>query len=117
MFTPGELVMSSKVVIYAAAAFLAASAAYADSSCDAASMQQYRDCVRIVDSLRPDKSGQARVFATDGSEFTAGQALWMQGQLRKVQRLCAHGSPADQAQAARLLAEVRDLLKSHQRSS
>jgi hypothetical protein len=45
----------------------------ADIGCDAASMQQYRDVVRIVDSLRPDKAGQARVFASDGSEFNAGQ--------------------------------------------
>ena len=109
--------MSSRVVICAAAACLAASAAYADSGCGAASLQQYRDSVRIVDSLRPDKGGQARVFAADGAEFTAGQALWMRGQLRKVQRLCAHGSAGDQAEAAKLLAEVQDLLKSHQRSS
>ena len=27
----------------------------------------------IVDALRPDKPGQARVSASDGSEYTAGQ--------------------------------------------
>jgi hypothetical protein len=109
--------MLSRVVIVVTVACLAASAAYADSGCDSATVQRYRACARIVDSLRPDKGGQARVFATDGSEFTAGQAQWMQGRLREVQRLCAHGSAGDQAEAARLLSEVQDLLKSHQRSS
>jgi hypothetical protein len=111
----GECVMRSRVVIGAAAAFLAAAASYAASGCDPALMQQYRDCARIVDTLRPEKSGQMRVFAIDGSEFTAGQALWMQGQLRKVERLCANGGPADQAEVARVLGAVQDLLKSHQR--
>jgi hypothetical protein len=80
-------------------------------------MQQYRDCLRIVSTLRPDKAGQQRVFARDGSEFTAGQAIWMQKQLRKVEYLCAHGTAADQAQAAKILADVEQLLKSHQRNS
>jgi hypothetical protein len=92
----------------------AATTAHADTICDT---QEYRECVRLVDSLRPDKAGQARVFAADGSEFTAGQALWMQGQLRKVARLCASHDPADRQQADRVLGEVKDLLKSHQRKS
>jgi hypothetical protein len=73
--------------------------------------------VRLVDSLRPDKAGQARVFAFDGSEFTGGQAQWMRGQLRKVERLCASAAPADQAEAERLLAEVRELIVSRHRGS
>jgi hypothetical protein len=97
-----------------AAAYLAASACYADSECDAALTRQYRNCARIVDSLRPDKAGQARVFALDGSEFTAGQALWMRGQLRRVDRACAHG---DQAEAERVLAELSEVIKAHQRLS
>jgi hypothetical protein len=109
--------MSSRVMMCAVVACLAASAAYADGGCDTASIQQYHDCIRIVDSLRPDKAGQARVFASDGSEFTAGQAQWMKGRLRKVERLCAHGSASDRAEAAKTLAEVQDLLKSHQRRS
>jgi hypothetical protein len=96
---------------------LAGVAAQAAPACDLESTQQYRDCVRMVDSLRPDKAGQARVFAADGSEFTAGQALWMQGQLRKVARLCASANAADRAEAARVLSEVNDLLKSHHRDS
>ena len=80
-------------------------------------MQQYRDCVHIVGSLRPEKAGQARVFAYDGSEYTGGQAIWMQGQLRKFERLCASSSAADKAEAARILTEVEALLKSRHSNS
>jgi hypothetical protein len=105
--------MSARLLVWTAA-FMVATAGYAKDFC---ASQQYRDCLWAVDSLRPDKAGQARVFAADGSEFTAGQALWMRAQLRKVARLCASGSPEDQTEAARVLAEVSQLLKSHQRSS
>jgi hypothetical protein len=107
----------SKGVLLSASMICLAGAVYAGSPCDGPSSQQYRDCVRLVDSLRPDKAGQARVFAADGSEFTMGQALWMQEQLRKVARLCASGGVADQAEAERLLADVRALLTSRQRGS
>jgi hypothetical protein len=113
VYKSGEFVMLSKVII-GAAACLALSTAYANGGCDAPTSEQYRDCVRLVDSLRPDKAGQARVFAADGAEFTAGQARWMQGQLRRVERLCALG---DQESAARILADVRNLLKAHSRNS
>lgn len=108
--------MSAKVVVLAAIACLA-TPAFAESPCDGVASQQYRDCVRIVDSLHPDKAGQARVFTLDGTEFTAGQALWMKGQLRKVARLCASGAARDQEEATRLLSEVRELISSHQRNS
>jgi hypothetical protein len=109
--------MSLKVGFVLLSAIATMTGAHAANLCDGTSSSQYRDCVRIVDSLRPDKAGQARVFAADGSEFTAGQALWMKGQLRKVARLCASGTAGSQAEAARILAEVGALLKSHQRSS
>jgi hypothetical protein len=102
-------------VIAAAISSLVA-VAQAQVPCDPGS-QQYKDCVRLVDSLRPDKAGQARVFAADGSEFTAGQALWMRGQLRKVARLCASDRPEDHEEATRTLMEVRELLQSHHRDS
>jgi hypothetical protein len=92
----------------------AVSLAHAAEGCDASFTEQYRDCTRIVDSLRPDKGGQARVFAADGSEFTAGQARWMQGQLHKIEESCVRG---DQARAVQLLTEVQELLKSHHRAS
>ena len=88
--------------------------AQADAHCDPVS-QQYKDSVRLVDSLRPDKGGQARVFASDGSEFTAGEVFWLRGQLRAVARLCASGRPGDQQEAARILTEVHELLQSRHR--
>jgi hypothetical protein len=90
------------------------SLAHGAEGCGASFAQQYRDSLRIVDSLRADKSGQARVFAADGSEFTAGQARWMQGQLHEVEEACARGN---QARAAQLLRPVQELLKSHRRTS
>jgi hypothetical protein len=95
---------------------VAAATSHAADNCQSA-LQGYRDCVRLVDSLRPDKAGQARVFAVDGSEFTAGQAQWMKGQLRKVDRLCARSGPGDQEEAARVLAAVQELIRSHHRAS
>jgi hypothetical protein len=91
----------------------AVSLAHAAESCDASFTEQYHERARIVDSLRPDKGGQVRVFALDGSEFTAGQARWMQGQLHKVEEACGRG---DQVRAAQLLADVQELLKSHHRA-
>jgi hypothetical protein len=102
-----------KTLMPVIATCLASGGAYAGSGCDPALTAALHDCVRIVDSLRVDKAGQARVFASDGSEFTAGQALWMKGQLRAVDRACAEG---DQAEAARRLAGVQELLKEHHRS-
>jgi hypothetical protein len=96
-------------------AALSASAA-ANAACDQRNAQ-YRDCVRLVDSLRSDKAGQMRVFAADGSEFNAGQVLWMKGQLQKYARLCAHGGAGEEAEAVKVLAGVRQLLDSHHRQS
>jgi hypothetical protein len=105
--------MSSKflscVVITCAVSF-----AHAAEACDAPFNEQYRDSLRIVDSLRADKGGQARVFAADGSEFTAGQAHWMRGQLHEVEEACGRG---DQVHAAELLRQVQELLRSHRRVS
>jgi hypothetical protein len=111
-----EKPMLSRIVLLAAAAVLGISSALAAPGCDPALLQQYRECARVVDTLRPEKSGQARVFASDGSEFTAGQALWMQGQLRKVERLCAQGTSASQDEATAVLAAVQQLLREHQRA-
>jgi len=47
--------------------------------------------------------------------FKAGQASWMKARVRNYARPCAHGSPDDLAEAARILAEVQDLLRSPQR--
>jgi hypothetical protein len=108
--------MLSRMLLFMAVLGCTAAAAYADDACDK-TRQQYRDCVRLVDSLRPDKAGQMRVFAADGSEYNAGQVQWMKGQLRKFERLCATGTPAGEAEAGKVLAGVEELLKSHRRSS
>jgi hypothetical protein len=108
--------MLSKVLV-GTAALLIATVGHAAIGCDASATEQYHHAERIVDSLRPEKPGQMRVFAADGSEFNAGQASWMKARLRKYAQLCAHGSPEDLAEAAKILAEVQDLLKSHQRQS
>ena len=95
-------------------ACIAAPLLHAAESCDTALDREWRDCERIVEVLRPEKPGQMRVFAADGSEFTAGQVMWMKGQLRRAEHACARG---DQATAARLLTEVRDLVEAHRRAS
>jgi hypothetical protein len=108
--------MLSRMLLFLTVLCSTAAAAYADDACDK-TRQQYRDCVRLVDSLRADKAGQMRVFAADGSEYNGGQVQWMKGQLRRFERLCATGTPADQAEAAKVLAGVEEMLKSHRRSS
>src|ERR1700742_165064 len=109
--------MSARVLVGALTFLLAAGAANAGAPCDGAASQLHRDSVRLGDSLRPNKPGQTRVNAADGAEFTAGQVQWMRGQLRPVARLCPSGAPGDQAEAERLLREVRELVVSRQRSS
>jgi hypothetical protein len=51
---------------------------------------------------------------SDGSQFTGGEALWMRGRLRGVDRACTR---ADQVVAARLLCDVQALLTAQQRHS
>jgi hypothetical protein len=91
---------------------LMASSVYAANSatCDSNLTNSLHECERIVGSLRPDKAGQMRVFASDGSEYTAGQALWMKGQLRLIAKACTEGDSVD---AARRLADVLGLLNEH----
>jgi hypothetical protein len=108
--------MLSRVFISAVTLYCAATAVYAGEACDK-TRQEYRDCVRLVDSLRPDKAGQMRVFAADGSEYYAGQVQLMKEQLRKYEKLCATGTPADEAEAQKVLESVEQLLKSHHRNS
>ncbi len=104
--------MKYKFAISCAFALLGAPVSYANSGCDPALIVALQSSARIVTSLRPDKPGLARVFAVDGSEFTAGQSQWMRGQLRKSSRACARG---DAAAAESSLAGVRELIESHKR--
>jgi hypothetical protein len=95
---------------------LAASGAYAanGSGCDAQLSAALDQAQHIVGSLHPDKPSQMRVFANDGSEFTAGQAQWMKGQLRRVSGACTQGDAGD---AKARLAQVQELLSEHHRAS
>jgi hypothetical protein len=111
--TEGELTMNTTLFSVVASAYLLASSTLANASCSTALTEKLAGTERIVNSLRPDKPGQIRVFASDGSEFTAGQALWMKGQLRSVVEACAQDN---EVSAASSLREVTDLLNAHQRA-
>lgn len=93
--------------------YLLALSPLAHAACSPALTEQLVSAERIVDSLRPDKAGQMRVFASDGSEYTAGEALWMKAQLRGVLRACGQG---DEAFAAATLRGVTDLLNAHHKA-
>jgi hypothetical protein len=95
---------------------LTATGAYAanGSGCDAQLSASLEQAQHIVGSLHPDKPSQMRVYAIDGSEFTAGQSQWMKGALRQVSGACAQG---DAAGARERLAEVQELLSEHHRAS
>jgi hypothetical protein len=83
------------------------------AACSPSFNEQLARTERIADSLKPDKPGQVRVSASDGSEYTAGQALWMKGQLRSVLEACQRG---DETSAASTLHGVTELLDSHHRA-
>jgi hypothetical protein len=89
---------------------LAALAANAGTGCEPAVTAPLQDAARLVGSMRSDKPGQARVFAADGAEYTAGAARWMRSELDIASRACARG---DNATAIRHLDAVRNLLQAH----
>jgi len=107
-----SLLLQVRLVL--AVAITAASAAGADTGCDPLFTRAFHECLRLVDSLQPDKAGRARVYAADGAEFTAAQAEWMRGQLREIATACARGN---QAQAARRLGAVQELIRGHVHAS
>lgn len=72
-----------------------------------------RACRSFVEGLHADKPGQARVYAADGSEFTAGQAQWMRAQLRLANQAQAAGHSDE---AARVVAQVQQLIDEHHRA-
>ncbi len=92
------------------AACLLATSGVVHAGCSPMLSAQVASAAHIVDSLRPDKPGQARVTAADGSEYSAAQSLWMKGQLRLVKRACEQGD-AEAATAA--LWPITDLLAAH----
>ena len=105
--------MKTALFSVVASTYLLASSTLTYASCSTTFTEQFAGADRIVDSLRPDKPGQMRVFASDGSEFTAGQALWMKGQLRSALQACVQG---DEVSAASSLQGVTDLLRARHRA-
>ncbi|HXJ44430.1 MAG TPA: hypothetical protein VNH18_34405, partial [Bryobacteraceae bacterium] len=73
--------------VLATACLLASSLSHAN--CSLTLTERFSSAQRMVDSLRPDKPAQARVSASDGSEYTAGEAQWMKGQLRSALQACS----------------------------
>lgn len=104
--------MRSKFQILLYAALLTGATARADIRCDSSMTASIHATQLLVGSIRVDKPGLARVYATEGSEFTGGQALWMQGQLLSIAKACASGDPGN---AAERLAQVQALIAAHSR--
>ena len=101
--------MNVKIVPAAAVAIFAWTAAAAQERCNnelELSIQRYS---QVIHSLRPDKPGQAHVYAADGSEFTPAEAFWMQEQLRRIETACKLDASPD---ALERLEHVRWLINS-----
>ncbi len=99
--------MSAQRLVFPALVILVAGIAPA-MGCDPATLHQLDRYTQRVASLRVEKPGMARVYATDGAAFTGAQALWMQGQVRAIGHACARG---DEAGAESRLAGLRELLE------
>ena len=97
-----------RVAITALIFNLVTPAANAGTPCDSSLSASLQDAGRIVRAMRVDKPGQARVFARDGSEHTAGAVRWISAELEIASRACAQG---DEADAVRHLDAVRAVLK------
>ncbi len=91
-----------------AAAFgLLVGTANARADCDPTLGSSLRDAERFVATMRADKPGQARVFASDGTEYSAGLVRWMAAQLRAADKDCLNAKPAE---ALKRLSAVQDTL-------
>jgi len=99
-------------LIIVGSALLMQQGARADNDCDLGMSGSIHRTQLLVESIRVDKPGLARVYASDGAEFTAGQALWMKGQLLEIEQACASG---DRAGAAQRLAAIQALVTAHSR--
>ena len=94
-----------------AISFLASAATRAGDGCDANVSRKLAELQRLSASVRVDKPGLARVYAQDGTDFTAGQALWIKGQLREAEAACARG---DRAEAESRLDAVKRVVSARQ---
>ena len=101
-----------KTVPTLAMLLLVSMTARANGTCDPATTSELHTLQRLAHSIRVDKPGLPRVYALDGTEFTAGQALWMKGQLREVEAACVR---SDRADAAQRLETVQELVRARSR--
>ena len=101
--------MNVKIVPVAAVAILSWTAAAAQEGCNSELELSIKRYSQVIHSLRPDKPGQAHVYAADGSAFTPAEAFWMQGQLRKIETACKLDASPD---ALERLGQVRWLINS-----
>ena len=83
---------------------------HAGLACDAATASKLRALERFADAVRVDEPRLARVYAQEGTELTAGEALWMNGQLRTAGTACARSDPAG---AGQRLQAVESLIQAH----
>ena len=97
-----------------AASTLISTVALASTGCSKDFNNRFQQSRQFVETLRPEKPGQMRVFAVDGSEFTASQVQWLRGRMRLIDAACVRG---DEGRAEQLLSGTRDLLQAHRRSS
>ncbi len=108
--------MDKRPFVTLATATLMATSAYgaANAACDDNFTAALHESQHIVGSLHPDKATQMRVFAADGSEFTAGQAMWLKRQVRLITEACASGQFDE---ASRRLGEVQKVISEHHRAT
>ena len=84
----------------------AASTAAYGAGCDAGFLAALSPCAHVVQSLRADKPGVARVFASDGSQYTGAAALWLKGQLRAIERACGRDEVGEASERLERLRRV-----------
>jgi hypothetical protein len=106
--------MAARIHFIVASTALLALSNLAQANCSPSLSEHISSVQRIVNSVRPDKPGQVRVVASDGSVFTSAEAHWMNAHLRLVQKSCAQG---DEAAADTALRDVDSLLSAHHRAS
>jgi hypothetical protein len=106
--------MAARIHFIVASTAILALSNLAQANCSPTLTEHISSVQRIVDSVRPDKPGQVRVVASDGSVFTSAEAHWMNAQLRLVQKNCAQ---RDEAAADKALREVNNFLSAHKRAS
>lgn len=100
------------LLIPGAAALMGASA-WA-GSCDPTLLHSYDQASKYVSGLHLDKPSQMRVVASDGAVYTAGEVLWLRGQLRDVSKACVAGQSDI---ATTRLNDVESALQFHQVST